>query len=325
MDPVFTGDAADPFVLDTGDGYIAYTTSHIAEHVPILHSSDLSTWEEAGDALPTVGAWVDRANPRVWAPSVLPATSGFVLYYTANDARSHRQCVGRAVSAVADGPFVDDAAQPLVCQVELGGSIDPSPFVDADGQAYLLWKSDGNCCGLVSALWSQRLAPDGLSLEGVGPSQLIAAEERWEKGIVEAPSMVRTGGTYVLFYSGGPFASEAYTESTATCAGPSGPVPAPFCRSSARHPAGPARAAPRWSTGGGALYLAFHAWPPDRVGYWSGAVRRLHILELTFNATTPVLHALGGGDPGLLRSPRVVAVAPLAAGGGAFTCATTEA
>ena len=218
VDPVFTGDAADPFVLDTGDGYIAYTTSHIAEHVPILHSSDLSTWEEAGDALPIVGKWVDRANPRVWAPSVLPAASGFVLYYTANDARSHRQCIGRAVSAVADGPFVDDAAQPLVCQVELGGSIDPSPFVDADGQRYLLWKSDGNCCGLVPALWSQRLAPDGLSLEGVGPSQLLAAEERWEKGIVEAPSMVRTGGTYVLFYSGGPFASEASTESTATCA-----------------------------------------------------------------------------------------------------------
>ena len=320
VDPAFTGDAADPFVLDTGDGYVAYTTSNAASNVPILHSRDLSTWEAAGDALPTVGAWVDRSNPRVWAPSVLPTTSGLVLYYTADDARSHRQCVGRAVSAAADGPFVDDAPRPLVCQADLGGSIDPSPFVDSDGQAYLLWKNDGNCCGLVSALWSQRLAADGMSLEGAGPSPLLAAEERWEKGIVEAPSMVRTGSSYVLFYSGGPFASEAYTESTATCAGPMGPcirAPLPFLGQT-----------PGWAGPGGAevvhgrggvLYLAFHAWPADRVGYWSGAVRRLHILELTFTGTTPVLNALGGGDPGLMRSPRVVGVAPLAAGGGAFT------
>ena len=193
VDPDFTGDAADPFVLDTGDSYVAYTTSNAAGNVPILHSQDLLTWETAGDVLPTVGVWVDRSNPRVWAPSVLLTPSGFVLYYTADDAQSHRQCVGRAVSAVADGPFVDDAARPLVCQVDLGGSIDPSPFVDSDGQAYLLWKNDGNCCGLVSALWSQRLAADGLSLEGAGPSQLLAAEERWEKGIVEAPSMVARG------------------------------------------------------------------------------------------------------------------------------------
>jgi hypothetical protein len=321
VDPVYTGDAADPFVLDTGDGYVAYTTSNAAGNVPILHSDDLSTWEAAGDALPTLGAWVDRSNPRVWAPSVLRAPSGFVLYYTANDAQSHRQCIGRAVSAVADGPFVDDAARPLVCQVDLGGSIDPSPFIDTDGHAYLLWKSDGNCCAMVPALWSQRLAADGLSLEGAGPSLLLAAEERWEKGIVEAPSLVRAGASYVLFYSGGPFASEAYTESTATCAGPMGPctrAPLPFLGQTPGW-AGPGGAEVVHGRGG-ALYLAFHAWPADRVGYWSGAVRGLHILELTFNATTPpVLHALGGGDPGLLRSPRVVSVAPLAAGGGAFT------
>ena len=320
VDPVYDGDAADPFVLYTGDSYVAYTTSHVPENVPVLHSSDLSTWQPAGDALPTVGAWVDGADPRVWAPSVLPTGSTFVLYYTANDARSHRQCIGRAVSSSADGPFVDNQAQPLVCQVELGGSIDASRFVDTDGTNYLLWKSDGNCCAVVPALWSQRLAPDGLTLEGAGPSQLLVPEERWEKGIVEAPSMVRAGASYILFYSGGPFASEVYSEDRATCKGPSGPctrAPLPLLGQTPGW-AGPGGAEVVHGRGG-ALFLAFHAWPPDRVGYWSGAVRRLHILELTFDATTPVLHALGGGDPGLLRSPQVVAVAPLAAGGGAFT------
>jgi len=51
---------------------------------------------------------------------------------------AERQCISRAVSDNPAGPFVDERSEPLVCQLELGGSIDPSPFVDADGTPYLL-------------------------------------------------------------------------------------------------------------------------------------------------------------------------------------------
>ena len=37
-----------------------------------------------------------------------------------------------------------DAAEPLVCQTALGGSIDPDPFRDSDGILYLYFKNDGN-------------------------------------------------------------------------------------------------------------------------------------------------------------------------------------
>ena len=39
---------------------------------------------------------------------------------------------------------MDMSTAPLIYQLSLGGSIDPSPFVDADGAAYLVWKADAN-------------------------------------------------------------------------------------------------------------------------------------------------------------------------------------
>src|ERR1700686_1478860 len=50
---------------------------------------------------------------------------------------------GRAASRPPIGPFIDTSAAPFACQTTLGGSIDPSPFVNADGTPYLVWKSTG--------------------------------------------------------------------------------------------------------------------------------------------------------------------------------------
>ncbi len=55
------------------------------------------------------------------------------MYYTVREAASQQQCISRAVAAAPAGPFLDDSSGPLVCQRDLGGSIDPSPFVDDDG------------------------------------------------------------------------------------------------------------------------------------------------------------------------------------------------
>ena len=55
--PVLDNDAPDPSVVRTADGtYYAYTTQAYFGaqfvNVPILHSSDLLSWELAGDAFP---------------------------------------------------------------------------------------------------------------------------------------------------------------------------------------------------------------------------------------------------------------------------------
>jgi beta-xylosidase len=113
---------------------------------------------------------------------------------------------------------------PFVCQQSLGGSIDPRVFVNSDGQASLLWKSEQNSVPFAgpTQIWSQPLSPDGMSLLG-SPTAIFAPDETWQNSIVEAPQMVLVQGTYYLFYSGGNFFAPSYAIGVARCAGPLGP------------------------------------------------------------------------------------------------------
>jgi hypothetical protein len=172
----------------------------------------------------------------------------YLLYFTARHRHSGRQCIGVAVGATAVGPFVSPATWPLVCQTDLGGSIDPQPFVDSDGRAFLLWKSEGNAIGQPSAVFAQRLSPDGLTLAGQ-PSALLTSGAAWEQHLIETPALIATGRSYMLVYSGGWWESASCAIGYATCDTPLGPCsratstghcsPAPATRL--------ARAAPAWS------------------------------------------------------------------------------
>jgi hypothetical protein len=150
-------DAPDPFVLADGDRYLLYSTQVGFHNVPVATSPYLSNWSPPADALPQLPAWAGWG--RTWAPGVVRLGNQYLLYFAAHDSRSGRQCIGVAASKTAEGPFAATATEPLVCQTGLGGSIDPHPFVDDDGTAYLLWKADGNAIGLASTLFAQTLAP----------------------------------------------------------------------------------------------------------------------------------------------------------------------
>ena len=140
-DPLFAPDFPDPSVLTVGGTTYAYGTNGRFGNVQVIRSSDLVTWERRPDALPELPAWA--APSFTWAPSVLPRANGYVLYYAARHRTTGMHCIGRAVGTAPDGPFVDDLPQPFVCQMDLRRSIDPQPFVDTDGQATLLFKSEG--------------------------------------------------------------------------------------------------------------------------------------------------------------------------------------
>ena len=55
---------------------------------------------------------------------------------TARDIASDKQCIGVAAAPAPEGPFDADDAAPLVCEADIGGSIDASSFVDDDGTPY---------------------------------------------------------------------------------------------------------------------------------------------------------------------------------------------
>ena len=136
---------------------------------------------------------------------------------------------GVAVAAQPKGPFVDPNPEPLVCQTDQGGSIDASPFRDADGKLYLYYKSDGNAVGKRTFIWGQRLSDDGQSLSG-DPVALVQDDAKWEWRLVEAPSMVKSPGGYQLFFSAAFFGWDYpkerlsnYATGYANCSGPLGP------------------------------------------------------------------------------------------------------
>ena len=231
--PVLRADFPDAFILLNGNRFIAYSTNN-GPNVPVATSTDLVHWsfatDAAGrkiDAMPRLGGWAKTGF--TWAPEVLQVGDKYLLYYTASDRKRDAQCVGVAVASDPLGPFVDPNADPIICQTQLGGTIDADAFRDTDGKLYLYYKNDGNRVRARTALWGQQLAPDGLSVVGQ-PVELLKDDQRWEDRVVEAPSMVRSPAGYQLFFSGGFFGwnpdeggLSPYAMGYANCSGPLGP------------------------------------------------------------------------------------------------------
>jgi hypothetical protein len=164
--PVLTGNFADPFILRADGTWYAYATGNLIDNIQVARSADLLTWSRLPDALPRLPAWGPSFKGKTWAPEVARTPAGYVMYYTGRHAGLDCQCVGTAIARRPGGPFADRGTAPLVTHAERGGAIDPNPFVDVDGQPWLLWKNDGNAVGLPAELWAQQLSDDGLRLTG---------------------------------------------------------------------------------------------------------------------------------------------------------------
>lgn len=279
--PVLDANFPDPFILRSGATYHAYATNGSGGNVPHAVSKDLVNWTAAGDALPKLPAWVKPGL--TWAPEVARLGNKYLMYYTARDIKSDRQCIGVAVGVQAAGPFSPAGGGPIVCQADLGGSIDASPFVDTDGKAYLLWKNDGNCCNLTTQIFIQPLRSDGLRLTGKA-TDLIQNFQLWEGSVVEAPTLYKTGGVYYLLYSGGPFDSDLYAVGYATSKTVAGPY-----KKAEENPvlvSKGAVAGPGHQTivtdGAGQPWIAYHAWTTGQIGDSVG-YRSMRIDRVTFS------------------------------------------
>jgi hypothetical protein len=125
--------------------------------------------------------------------------------------------------------------------------------------------------GVIEAMrtpvWAQRLAADGLSLEGER-TLVLENDMEWEGHLIEGVWVARHGGRHYLFYSGNDFSTARYGIGVAVADAPLGPyrkLPQPLLRSTAEwwgpgHPSvaeGP----------DGAPWLFLHAFFPGRTGY----------------------------------------------------------
>ena len=237
--PVFGGAFPDPSVLRVGDEYWAVGTG---EGFPILRSDDLVEWEPAGTVFAARPGWVTTTERdwHPWAPSLAATDGGVVLFYVALSGLlgPTTNCVGVATAATPAGPYTDlgpleDAGgAPVGCGDESRyGTIDPAPFVDDDGQAYLYVSTDWSCaaeagCELSPTLGVIPLSPDLLTAAGPRQPLFTAIANSWEQApwapVVENPWVVERDGTYHLLYSGGAWTGE-YGMGHATAPSPLGP------------------------------------------------------------------------------------------------------
>lgn len=192
--PVFRGDYPDPSVVRVGDDYWATTTStEWSPQFPLLHSRDLVHWKQSGAVFASPPEW---SAGRYWAPEISYFDGLYYVYYVAKH-QDGPLTIGVATAPGAKGPYTDHG--PLVGQSS--GSIDPTAIQGSSGARFLVWKEDGNSVGLPTTIWIQPLSRDGLRLEGAARS-ILANDAPWEGNVVEAPSIIRRGAYYYMFYSG---------------------------------------------------------------------------------------------------------------------------
>ena len=198
--PCSRSTSATPRCCVVGKTYYAYSTNSAIGNLPVISSTDLVHWTIVGNALPCLPA--GPTPGATWAPAVVALGGQATSRTTRRVTRPGSvQCISVAVADKPGGPFIDLSKDPLVCQADLGGSIDPQPFVDAQRTAVAVVEE------------RTRRRPAGHDLEpaaarrrprarSVRPSPLIQADQEWEDGVVEAPSLVDVHGTLALFYSG---------------------------------------------------------------------------------------------------------------------------
>lgn len=285
--PVVDNDFPDPDVLDVDGTYYAYATNGNARNVQLARSEDLETWETVPkDALPELPRWVIPG--KTWAPEVIQvAPDRFVMYLTTTNFQPTTQCIAAATSDSPEGPFEVVGDEMLVCPEEQGGAIDASTFLDDDGTRYLLWKNDGNSRGLDTWLYIAPLSADGLRLAGP-PTPLLKQDLPWEGHLIEAPTLVKRDGEYVLLYSANDYGGAEYAIGYATSDSVTGPYtknrePLLSTEISQGRYIGPGGqdvvTAPD-----GSDRLVFHSWYRDQT------YRGVNMVPLTWKNGKPVVH-----------------------------------
>jgi GH43 family beta-xylosidase len=327
--PVYAGYFADPFVwrcgavfhvVGTGADEAAGAVAGAATPTvfPLLRSTDLVHWVEAGHALVRPDPSFGNA---FWAPEVVESGGLWYLYYSVgHDDRRHQLRV--AVSERAAGPYVDAAA--LTSPDEVPFAIDPHPFRDDDGRWYLFHARDflepvdeqGGEVRCGTALAVSPLA--GMTTLGDEVRTVARARCDWQRfaaqrsmygrvfdwHTLEGPFVVRDGdGRYCCLYSGGGWHTDTYGVDyvvATSIAGPwsdAGAEQGPrVLRTVPGRVIGPGHCSVV-RTGAGAV-IAYHAWDAGMTA------RRLCIDPLVFTPHGP--RALG---PSWTPRP-----APLAAG-----------
>jgi arabinoxylan arabinofuranohydrolase len=212
---------ADPAPMVYNDTVYVYTG----------HDEDGSTWFTMNEwrvySSVDMVNWTDRGSPLnyqtfswasgdAWAGQCIARNDKF-YYYVPITQKTGGMAIGVAVSTSPIGPFTDALGRPLVSTGT--GDIDPTVYIDSDGQAYLYWGNPN--------LYSVKLNQDmisysggivkvNLTTEGFGVRSDTDRPTSYEEG----PWFFKRNDLYYLLFAAGPIPEHiAYSTSDS----PTGP------------------------------------------------------------------------------------------------------
>ena len=146
-------------------------------------STDMVNWTVHGPVASLKDfSWVSKDNG-AWAIQVVERNGKFYMYCPI-----HGNGIGVLVADSPYGPFKDPIGKPLVWQKEHWNDIDPTVFIDDDGQAYMYW---GN-----PELYYVKLNDDMISYSG-GIHKFDSAPEHYQEG----PWFFKRDGRYYLAFA----------------------------------------------------------------------------------------------------------------------------
>jgi len=195
---------ADPAPMVYNDTVFLYT-SHDEENADVFlmknwllyTSTDMVNWTDHGQVASLYDfKWADKAitgwggfENGAWAPQCIEKDGKFYMYCPVQG-----RGIGVLVANSPYGPFTDPIGKPLI-----GGnydSIDPTVFIDNDGQAYLYWGNPN--------LWYVKLNKDMISFTGdpiKDPSVAKVKDQPDPFHYQEGPWAYKRNGKYYMAYA----------------------------------------------------------------------------------------------------------------------------
>src|SRR5574344_2294767 len=180
---------ADPAPMVYQDTVYLYTT-HDEDNADgfmmkdwlLYTSTDMVNWTDHG-AVASLKSfkWVSLDNG-AWAEQVVARNGKFYMYCPI-----HGNGIGVLVADTPYGPFKDPLGHALVWQKEHWNDIDPTVFIDDDGQAYMYW---GN-----PELYYVKLNKDMISYSG--EIHTLTHPEHYQEG----PWLYKHDGHYYLAFA----------------------------------------------------------------------------------------------------------------------------
>jgi beta-xylosidase len=193
--PIIHADYSDPDVIRVDDDfYLTSSSFNSAPGLPILHSKDLVNWKIIAHVFQQQIPREVFAKPQhgngVWAPALRYHDGYFFIFYPDPD-----YGIYMSKARIAAGPW----SAPLLIK-SAKGWIDPCPFWDTDGNAYLVHAWANSRSGIKSILTINKMSADGTKILDEGRTVF---DGRSNQPTIEGPKLYKRNGYYYIFAPAG--------------------------------------------------------------------------------------------------------------------------